>query len=432
MLMRFSWENVEYDLWVVGLGYVGLPLALLLSSKYEVNAQDVKESRINELSEGVDRNRVFEPNQLLIDQLKFSCEINRTVRKSIFIVTVPTPIRIDKTPDLSRLEDACVKIGSSLIPGDIVVFESTVYPGCTEDFCVPILEAYSNLKFKVDFNVGYSPERINPGDSSHALLNIDKLISASNEEVLNLIESLYTSIIKASVHRVESIQIAEAAKIIENVQRDVNIALMNELSQLFSALDLKTDKILAAARTKWNFLEFYPGLVGGHCIGVDPYYLINKSISMGFNSDLIISSRRINDSMVDFVIRKFTSRIVSLRKPNNLIKVLILGYTFKENVSDTRNSKIVEVVNKLLELEYDVAVYDINVNLENDENIPLHQKRLFLKSLDEKLFDAVIIGVNHRSFKDIVNELRQKYLSKDGIIFDLTSKNSQLKPEISL
>jgi UDP-N-acetyl-D-galactosamine dehydrogenase len=172
--------------------------------------------------------------------------------------------------------------------------------------------------------------------------------------------------------------------------------------------------------------------VGGHCIGVDPYYLINKSISMGFNSDLIISSRRINDSMVDFVIRKFTSRIVSLRKPNNLIKVLILGYTFKENVSDTRNSKIVEVVNKLLELEYDVAVYDINVNLENDENIPLHQKRLFLKSLDEKLFDAVIIGVNHRSFKDIVNELRQKYLSKDGIIFDLTSKNSQLKPEISL
>ncbi len=406
---------------IIGLGYVGLPLAVEFAKKYPVTGFDINESRVFELKKGHDRTLEVSEDALkavLTDEagkqgLFFARDLDSIAGANFYIVTVPTPVDKYNRPDLTPLYKASETVGKVLKPGDIVVYESTVYPGVTEEECVPVLERVSGLHYNVDFFAGYSPERINPGDKEHTVSKILKITSGSNEITAEKVDNLYRSVIIAGTHKAASIRVAEAAKVIENAQRDINIAFVNELAKIFSLMDIDTNEVLEAAGTKWNFLKFKPGLVGGHCIGVDPFYLAQKAHEIGYYSELILAARRLNDSMGGFV----ASRVVNLliNKGINVkgAKILNLGITFKENCPDIRNTKAIDVIRGLEYYGMEVAVYDPQASraeVYNEYNVSL------LESLENRKFDAVVLTVAHREFLDI--DLSQ-ILKEGGIIYDV-------------
>ena len=382
---------------IIGLGYVGLPLAVAFGEKYQVIGFDINAERITNLKNGLDTTLQCTSQEIAnASKLIFTHDLSQIKDCSIFIVTVPTPVTKDKQPDLHLLRTASKMIGEVLKKGDIVIYESTVYPGCTEEDCVPILEEFSGLKYNQDFYCGYSPERINPGDKVHTLTKIIKVTSGSTPEVANMVDNLYASIITAGTHKASSIKIAEASKSIENAQRDINISFVNELALIFDKMDIDTNEVLAAAATKWNFLPFKPGLVGGHCIGVDPYYLAHKATSLGYHPQVILSGRHVNDQMSAFV----TEKVIKLLIKNNFkvqgAKVLLLGVTFKENCPDIRNSQAFEIYTALKKLGVDVFAFDPFANAQ--EVLDNHQINL-VTSLET--YDAIVLTVAHDFFKSL-------------------------------
>lgn len=402
----------ETKLSVIGLGYVGLPIALEFSKKIEVVGFDIKQDRVDLMKQGIDPSKELEKSDFDDCDIKFTCDMNDLKDASFHIVAVPTPINSHNLPDLNPLLGATKTVGKILKKGDVVVFESTVYPGCTEEDCVPILEEQSGLKVGIDFKVGYSPERINPGDKEHTLTKILKIVSGNDEEALNTVAQVYNSIIKAGIYKASTIKVAEAAKIIENTQRDVNIALMNELSLIFDRMDINTYEVLEAAGTKWNFLKFFPGLVGGHCIGVDPYYLTYKANSLGYHTKIIDGGRVINDSMGSYVAETTIKKLIKNGHKVNGAKVLIMGATFKENVSDIRNSKVADVYKELKSFSADVDVVDPHAN--SDELFKEYGYGLIPK-ITEK-YEAIILAVNHKEYLQL-DEDYFKSITKEGAIF---------------
>lgn len=402
--------NKETKLSVVGLGYVGLPIALEFARKMKVIGFDIKPSRVEMMKKGIDPSNELEASDFEGCDIQFSSDPSDLREATFHVVAVPTPINKHNLPDLNPLLSASRTVGKALKKGDYVVFESTVYPGCTEEDCVPILEEESGLKFNKDFKVGYSPERINPGDKEHTLTKILKIVSGSDQESLEVISDVYSSIIKAGIHRASSIKVAEAAKIIENTQRDVNIALMNELSLIFNRLNINTYEVLEAAGTKWNFLRFFPGLVGGHCIGVDPYYLTYKANELGYHSKIITGGRVINDAMGPYVAKQVVKKLISKGHKINGAKVLIMGATFKENVSDIRNSKVADVYNELRSFSVDVDVADPYASSEE----LMEEYGYGLVDEIKKEYHAIILAVNH-----------DKYMKLDEAYFkSITCENS--------
>ena len=417
-LATTEYQMTDFSIAIIGLGYVGLPLAIEFGKKFDTCGFDINQDRINELSNAHDNTlEVVKESFSLAKNLKFTCDIEDIENADIYIITVPTPINKNNMPDLNPLKSACEKIGPLIRSGNIVIFESTVFPGCTEEFCVPILEKKSALKYGEDFFCGYSPERINPGDKQRTLTDIVKVISASNEKTLETIKRLYGSIISAGTHSAQSIKIAEAAKVIENTQRDVNIALINELSLIFKRLDIDTNAVLAAARTKWNFLDFKPGLVGGHCIGIDPYYLSYKAREVGYIPEIIEAGRRINDGMPAHVAEQL---ILSLCKKGinpQGSKVLISGVTFKENCPDIRNSKIFKTIEIIEEYGCHVHLHDTVVNpvlFFNDTG------RLLNSTIScEEHFDALLLAVPHETTMYQLSNPEININAQFKIIFDL-------------
>ncbi|WP_282787939.1 nucleotide sugar dehydrogenase [Flavobacterium croceum] len=397
---------MEYKIGIIGLGYVGLPLARLLATKYSVVGFDINQHRIEQLQKGIDETleiNTEELQQVLSSTpnqkgLYCSCSVNDLENCNFYIVTVPTPVDKNNRPDFTPLYKASETVAKVLKKGDIVVYESTVYPGATEEECVPVLEKNSNLKFNIDFFVGYSPERINPGDKEHTVEKILKITSGSTLEVANIVNSLYQSVITAGTHLAPSIKVAEAAKVIENSQRDINIAFVNELAKIFNILDIDTNAVLEAAGTKWNFLKFKPGLVGGHCIGVDPYYLAQKAQEVGYHPEIILAGRKLNDSMGEYIASRVVKLMIKKEIPVNKASVLMLGITFKENCPDVRNTKIVDVVHAFREYGINITIYDPwanpsevkhEYNLETTQNVP------------QEKFDAIVLAVAHNQFKSL-------------------------------
>lgn len=402
---------------VIGLGYVGLPLAVEFGKKYPTIGFDINQERIQKLQAGQDSTLEVSNEELLqADKLIYSTSITDTNQCNVYIVTVPTPIDAYKQPDLTPLIRASELIASVLKQGDVVVYESTVYPGATEEVCVPILEQQSGLIFNQDFYVGYSPERINPGDKSHRVTNILKVTSGSTPKIADYIDKLYKSIITAGTHKASSIKVAEAAKVIENTQRDVNIALINELAILFNKLDINTEEVLLAAGTKWNFLPFRPGLVGGHCIGVDPYYLTHKAQSIGYHPEVILSGRRINDNMGKYVVAQLIKALLKKRIHIQQADVLIMGLTFKENCPDLRNTRVIDIIEELQEYEINTHVYDPWVktkDAKHEYDIDMIEK----PEIDK--YDAVILAVAHEQFKTLPIEQIKRYSKTNSVIYDL-------------
>lgn len=388
-----------YKIGVIGLGYVGLPLAVEFGKKTSVIGFDINKERISELKKGFDRTReVDSPELEAASMLKFSFDINDLKDVNYFIVTVPTPVDEFKTPDLRPLQSASKTVGNVLKKGDIVIYESTVYPGCTEEICVPVLEQVSGLKFNVDFFCGYSPERINPGDRLHRVTTIKKVTSGSTPEIAEKVDQLYRLIITAGTHKASSMKVAEAAKVIENSQRDINIAFVNELALIFERIGIDTHEVLEAAGTKWNFLPFKPGLVGGHCIGVDPYYLTYKADSLGYHPQVILSGRRINDNMGVHIANTVIKLMAQKNLPINQGKVLMLGITFKENCPDIRNSKVVDVVRELSSFGTQVDIFDPQA----DADEVRHEYGLdMIGKLDGRKYHAIVLTVSHQEFNDI-------------------------------
>jgi UDP-N-acetyl-D-galactosamine dehydrogenase len=402
---------------IIGLGYVGLPLALEFSKKFQVIGFDINSKRISDLKKGEDFTNEVERSDLKKDKkIVFSAESKMLKDCNFYIVTVPTPISKDKRPNLQPLISASNLVAQYIKKGDTVVFESTVYPGATEEECIPILEKISNLSLNTDFFVGYSPERINPGDKTHRLPNIKKVTSGSNQKSADFIDLVYKEIISAGTYKAESIKVAEAAKVIENTQRDLNIALMNELSIIFNLMNIDTEAVLKAAETKWNFLPFRPGLVGGHCIGVDPYYLTHKSESVGYNPEIILAGRRLNDGMASFV----SSQLIKLLAQKNIkingSKILILGLSFKEDCPDIRNTKVVEIIKDLQEYNCNVSVFDPWVN--KDEAKKEYGINL-LSNVKTNQFDAILIAVPHNHFKKMGIKKIKMYGKSNHVVFDL-------------
>ncbi|WP_304345215.1 Vi polysaccharide biosynthesis UDP-N-acetylglucosamine C-6 dehydrogenase TviB [Campylobacter showae] len=385
---------------VVGLGYVGLPLAAAFSEKYEVVGFDVNAKRIEELKSGYDRTLELSNEQMkkAIDNgMKFSLNLDEIRSCNFFIVTVPTPIDKNKRPDLTPVVKATESVAKVLKKGDIVVYESTVYPGVTEEICVPLLEE-SGLKFNKDFFCGYSPERINPGDKEHTVTKIKKITSGSTPEVAEKVDEVYRSIITAGTHKAPTIKVAEAAKVIENTQRDINIAFMNELAMIFNKMNIDTNAVLQAAGTKWNFLNFRPGLVGGHCIGVDPYYLTHKAQELGFHPEMILAGRRINDNMGKYAADQVVKLMIKRGVLINSARVLVLGLTFKENCPDIRNSRVIDVIEELRDFGCSVDVYD---PWADEAEVKREYGITPLKSFDEADYDCVVIAVAHDKFKGL-------------------------------
>jgi UDP-N-acetyl-D-glucosamine/UDP-N-acetyl-D-galactosamine dehydrogenase len=404
---------------VIGLGYVGLPVAVAFAREgFMVTGFDIDASRVRELEDGRDRTREVEAPDLNHPSLKFTRDADAVGTSDFFIVTVPTPIDEARQPDLRAMFGASRLVGAALKKGDIVVYESTVYPGAVEEECAPILEQFSGLKVGVDFNVGYSPERINPGDKLHRLESIIKVVSAQNAETLEIIAGVYGAVVKAGIHRAPSIRVAEAAKVIENTQRDLNIAFMNELSLIFQALEIDTGDVLAAARTKWNFLPFQPGLVGGHCIGVDPYYLTYRAERAGYHPEVILAGRRINDGMGQRVAKECVRGLLRRKGAGGV--VTILGLTFKEDVPDTRNSRVVDIVRELGSFGLQVQVHDPLANPEDAK----HEYGLTITELGGlRPADAVILAVAHGSYIEGGWPLIQKLLTGgSGLVFDVKMK----------
>ena len=410
---------------VIGLGYVGLPLAIEFGKKYKVLGFDINEKRIKDLLKGKD-----ETNEADMDRLEaatsvqsndkglhFSSDASDLRKYNIFIVTVPTPINQFKAPDLSYLLHASQMIGKALKKSDIVIYESTVYPGCTEEDCVPVLEKFSGLTFNKDFFCGYSPERINPGDKVNTLTKIKKVTSGSTAAVADIVDQLYASVIVAGTHKAPSIKVAEASKAIENAQRDLNISFVNELALIFDRIGIDTNDVIEAAATKWNFLKYKPGLVGGHCIGVDPYYLAHKASSLGYHAEVILSGRRVNDNMGTFVASKVVKLLIKKKHTINGSKVLILGITFKENCPDIRNSRVIDIYNELKQFGLEVDVYDPHANKEHVKaqyGIELISE-LAPKAKTAERYHAIILAVSHKEFPDIdFNSLK----TNDAVIYD--------------
>jgi UDP-N-acetyl-D-galactosamine dehydrogenase len=399
----------EAKLAVIGLGYVGLPIALEFARKIKVVGFDINQERVDLMKNNIDPSNELEASAFDGCDITFSADINDLKDVQFFIVAVPTPIDDANLPNLKPLLGASGTVGKVLKKGDYVVFESTVYPGCTEEDCIPVLETESGLKFKEDFKVGYSPERINPGDKEHTLQNVIKVVSGCCDESLDQIAKAYELVVGAGVHRATTIKVAEAAKIIENTQRDLNIALMNELSIIFNKLNINTFDVLEAAGTKWNFLKFSPGLVGGHCIGVDPYYLTHKAQQAGYHSKVITSGRFVNDSMGAYIAKQTVKRIIAQGKHIQDAKVLVMGATFKEDVSDIRNSKVIDVVNELTSFSVHVDLIDPHASSEE----MLHEYGVGLIEEPTTDYDAVLVAVNHRAYKSMT-ETDFKGLLKDG------------------
>ena len=401
---------------VIGLGYVGLPLATAFSSKYEVVGLDIYQERIDELNKAYDRTLELSETQLqeaLNNGIEFTCNIENIRDCNVYIVTVPTPIDKNKRPDLTPLIKASETVGRVLKKDDIVIYESTVYPGATEEDCVPILENYSNLKFNVDFFCGYSPERINPGDKEHTVTKILKVTAGSTPEIGKEVDALYASIITAGTHLAPTIKVAEAAKVIENSQRDINIAFVNELSIIFNKLGINTNDVLEAAGTKWNFLKFKPGLVGGHCIGVDPYYLTHKAQSIGYNPEIILAGRRLNDNMGIYVANQVIKLMIKKGHKIEGSNVLMLGITFKENCPDIRNSRVIDVVEELQEFGCNIDVYDPWADAQEVK----HEYSLGLvNDIDTSKYDGIVVAVAHEEFKslDLTN-------NNNAVVFDIKS-----------
>src|SRR5712671_116044 len=402
---------------VVGLGYVGLPLAVEFGKHFETVGFDVNPKRIAQLRAGRDLTLEVTGAELKsARQLRFTTELEDLKRCRVFIVTVPTPIDGYKRPDLVPLERASGSIGKVLRKGAVVIYESTVYPGCTEEVCVPILERESHLSFNRDFYVGYSPERINPGDKEHRLTTIRKVTSGSTPEVADFVDKLYGSIVKAGTHRASSIRVAEAAKVIENTQRDINIALINELALIFNRLGIDNEEVLNAAGSKWNFLPFRPGLVGGHCIGVDPYYLTHKAEETGYRPEIILAGRRLNDNMALYVASQVLEHMAAKRIHIKGARVLILGITFKENCPDVRNSKVVDVVRELQKQGARVDIYDPWA----DARECRHEYGLkLLQTLKSKHYDAAVLAVPHREFRELKVRGVRRLLKKSHVIYDV-------------
>lgn len=390
--------NKEEKISLVGLGYVGMPIAVAFAKKVDVVGFDLNDKKIKLYKSGIDPTNEVGDDAIKATTVEFTADETKLREAKFHIVAVPTPVNDDHTPDLTPVEGASEILGRNLTKGSIVVFESTVYPGVTEDICVPILERESGLKCGVDFKIGYSPERINPGDKVHRLETIKKIVSGMDEESLDEIAKVYELVVEAGVHRAESIKVAEAAKVIENSQRDINIAFMNELSIIFNKMGIDTQSVLKAAGTKWNFLNFYPGLVGGHCIGVDPYYLTYKAEMMGYHSQIILSGRRINDDMGKYVAENIVKKLIAADKPVRNAKVAILGFTFKENCPDTRNTKIIDIVKELGEYGITPVIADPAADADEAERL-YGIKFVDINSI--KNADAVVLAVAHDEFKNL-------------------------------
>lgn len=407
----------QIKLGIIGLGYVGLPLAVEFGKKRSVIGFDVNSKRIKDLRLGFDATFEVENSELAqATQLTFTKNFEDLRSCNCYIVTVPTPIDAYKRPNLLPLIAATQTIGQVLKRGNIVIYESTVYPGCTEEDCVPILEKVSGLKYNQDFFVGYSPERINPGDKEHRITNIKKVTSGSTPEIANLIDALYNQIIVSGTHKAPSIKVAEAAKVIENTQRDLNIALINELTLIFSKMDIDTEAVLLAAGSKWNFLSFRPGLVGGHCIGVDPYYLTHKAQSIGYYPEVILAGRRINDGMGAYVASQLIKAMIKKSIRVNGARILIMGLAFKENCPDVRNTKVIDIYHQLLEYNCQVDFYDPWVN----EDEALHEYDIKVKTtLDSCEYDGIILAVGHEQFKKMGIETIRSFSKPLSVLYDL-------------
>ena len=400
---------------LIGLGYVGLPIALAFARQLKVIGFDINEERVQLMKQGIDPSCELTKEAFEGCDIHFTTSLEELKAAKFFIVAVPTPVDEHNVPDLTPVLKASETIGKVIKKGDCVVFESTVYPGCTEEDCLPVIERISGLKAGVDFTYGYSPERINPGDKVHTLENVVKVVSGSDPETLDLVAKVYEMVVTAGVHRASSVKVAEAAKIIENTQRDLNIALMNELSIIFDRMDINTYEVLEAAGTKWNFLKFYPGLVGGHCIGVDPYYLTYKSAQLGYSSRVILAGRVINDEMAAWVAKKTVQAII--KSGNNIAeaKVLVLGATFKENVTDIRNSKVADVVRELKGYSVEVDVVDPHASSKELE----HEYGFGLTTEVGTNYDAVVVAVAHREFDAFDNVYFEKITKPGALIADL-------------
>jgi UDP-N-acetyl-D-galactosamine dehydrogenase len=409
----------ELAIGVIGLGYVGLPLAAYLARHFKVTGFDIHEHRIVELKRGIDRTQELTGEEMRLARgLSFTTALADLEGCNVYIVTVPTPIDRAKRPDLTALERASETVGKVIGRGNAVVYESTVYPGATEEICVPIIERVSGLKLNRDFFAGYSPERINPGDKQHRLPEIRKITSGSTPEAADLIDRIYARITTAGTHKASSIRVAEAAKVIENIQRDVNIALINELAQLFKRLGLETREVLEAASTKWNFHGYSPGLVGGHCIGVDPYYLTHKAQSIGFHPEMILAGRRINDAMASFVAHDIVKTLVQRKIKVDVARVLVMGFTFKENCPDTRNTKIADLVRELAGFVREIVVYDPVADVgeaRGEYGIEI------AKTLPRTRFDAVVLAVRHKEIVALGAEHLRRFVAPGGVLYDLKS-----------
>lgn len=423
-------ENVR-KVAVVGLGYVGLPIAVAFGKQQRVVGFDINKAKIAELQKGIDRTGEVSSADLKATDVLYTFQPSDLKAADFIIVAVPTPINEALQPDMTALRKSSELIGANLSPGSIVVFESTVYPGATEEVCLPILEQASGMKCGVDFKLGYSPERINPGDKEHTLEKIIKVVSAQDEASLEIVASTYARVVKAGIHRASSIKVAEAAKVIENTQRDLNIALMNELALIFNRLGIDTKSVLEAAGTKWNFLKFYPGLVGGHCIGVDPYYLTSKAESVGYHPQVILAGRRINNGMGKFIAEQTMKRLSQLARPVNDLKVAVLGLTFKENVPDLRNSKVPDIIQELREYGVQVLVHDPIA--ESEESVAEYGIHL-QQWKDLQNVDGLIIAVAHRAYTEMsLQELLKPLRSQqDGVVIDVKGLLDQAKLSSSL
>lgn len=408
---------------IIGMGYVGLPLAVAFSEKYAVVGFDINPSRIDELQACKDSTLEISSEELLVTngKLLFSKNTDHIKDSNIYIVTVPTPIDKSNKPDLTPLQKASETVGKVLKSGDIVIYESTVYPGVTEEVCVPILEEFSNLKYNMGFFCGYSPERINPGDKQHTVKNILKVTSGSTPEIARRVDDLYSSVITAGTHLATSIKVAEASKVIENTQRDLNIALINELAMIFNEMNISTDEVIEAAATKWNFIKLKPGLVGGHCIGVDPYYLTYKAEELGYKPNLILSSRQINNGMGKYIADATIKELIDKDKLVKNANVLILGYSFKENCPDTRNTRVIDIVHNLNRFGVNCFVYDPWVKGEFDNN---DFEFISEMNFTEEVYDAVVLAVNHSCFNRYTEGDLKNIVKGDFILVDVKSSKS--------
>lgn len=408
-------ENIKIG--IIGLGYVGLPLAVEFGKKFPTLGFDINQKRIDDLMTGHDFTLEVTNDELKEStNLTYSCTPEDLVSCNIYIVTVPTPIDKHKQPDLTPLVKASEMLGKVLETGDVIIYESTVYPGATEDVCIPVVERVSGLKFNEDFYAGYSPERINPGDKEHRVTDILKVTSGSTPDIAEKVDQLYKTIITAGTHKASSIKVAEAAKVIENTQRDVNIALINELAIIFNKLDIDTLEVLEAAGTKWNFLPFRPGLVGGHCIGVDPYYLTHKAESIGYHPEVILAGRRINDNMGKYVVSQLIKTMLNKGVHVKGANILILGLTFKENCPDIRNTKVIDIISELQEYNVNIDVYDPWANAEDtfqEYGIEL------ISELKFNHYDSVVLAVAHNEFKELDQAEMNKYMKVESVVYDL-------------